>query len=314
MSVQGLLNIKKAINKLNPKDVREQGDRQIKIALYAPSTHAYERMEDFFLQELSPARRGESAVSISRDPRPVNALSYDLSIYDDNAAAPSRALIFHPENPQRLVKDILDTHSDLGVSLAKAFPPFRDAYANQVINKIAKENTLFSLTTALPDVIPNFIELPWAVAEFASDSAFLTMNQIRMAFLLAAASNREVGYREQKSEIAAVIGSAFGWRALARQVVGKIPFGGGLIGKSAIAYAGTKVLGLSLDRYYKIGYHYTKTEREGLYVDAFKQGKNVAGRILAQLRPDIASRQAEQDDKRTIVVPSPGETGYSDRV
>ncbi|HSU33990.1 MAG TPA: hypothetical protein VLJ11_22375 [Bryobacteraceae bacterium] len=308
MSIQGLLNIKKAVSKLNPKDARDLGERQVHIALYGSNPLSYERMEDFFLRELSPARRQQSAASFSRDPHPATGLSYDLSIYDENAAAPSRALIFEPTNPERLVQKILDTHHDLGVSLAKAFPPFRDPFVNRVIGKVSKENTLFSLTTALPDVIPNILELPWAVAEFASDSAFLTMNQIRMAFLIAAASDREIGYREQKSEVAAIIGSAFGWRALARQVVGKIPFGGGLIGKAAIAYAGTKVVGLSLDRFYRMGYHYTKAERESLYMDAFRQGKNVAGRILSHLRPDLAARQAEEEEKPTIIV-SPGERG-----
>jgi hypothetical protein len=120
------------------------------------------------------------------------------------------------------------------------------------------------------------------------------MNQLRMAFLIAAASDREVGYREQKSEIATVIASAFGWRALARQVVGKIPFGGGLIGKATVAYAGTKVLGLSLDHLYSIGYNYTREERESLYADALKQGKQVAGRILSYLRPDLAAKFAAE--------------------
>lgn len=306
MNIQGLVNIKKAVSTLNPKEVREQSERQIHIALYASNPQAYERMEDFFLRELSPGRRNASSVSISREPHPETAISHDLSIYEAHSAAPSHGLIFDPNNPEQLVKDVLDTHPDLGLALAKAFSPFRNPYVNGVISKVARENTLFSLTTALPDVIPSLIELPWAVAEFASDTAFLTMNQIRMAFLIAGASNREVGYREQKSEIAAVIGSAFGWRALARQVVGKIPFGGGLIGKAAIAYAGTRVVGLSLDRFYRIGYHYTKSEREGLYWEAFQQGKKVATRILSQVRPDLMARHAEEEEKRTITVP-PGE-------
>lgn len=314
MNIQGLLNIKKAVSTLNPKEVRQQSERRPHVALYAPTAQAYEEMEDFLLRELSPGRRSESALSISRDPHPATALSYDLSIYDSRLIAPSHGVVFNQSHPAHLVADVLHRYSDLGVALAKAFPPFRNAYVNQVISKVAKENTLFSLTTALPDVIPSLIELPWAVAEFASDSAFLTMNQIRMAFLIAGASDHEVGYREQKSEIAAVIGSAFGWRALARQVVGKIPFGGGLIGKAAIAYAGTKVVGLSLDRFYRIGYHYTKTEREGLYWDAFQQGKNVAGRILTQIRPDLAAAHAERESKRTIVVPADEQSGYAERL
>ena len=101
-----------------------------------------------------------------------------------------------------------------------------------MVKKIAKENALFSLATALPDIVP-FISLPWALGEFASDTAFLTANQIRMAFLLAAANDRDVGYHEQRGEIASIILGAFGWRALARELVGKIPWGGGLVPKAA---------------------------------------------------------------------------------
>ena len=123
-----------------------------------------------------------------------------------------------------------------------------------------------------------------------------------MAFLIAAASDHEVGYMHQKSEIAMVIGSAFGWRAIARQLVGKIPFGGGLIGKAAVAYAGTKVLGLSLDHYYSIGFTYTRDERDELYADAFRQGKKVALKMLTYLRPDLATRFSQTAGKQQPTV------------
>jgi hypothetical protein len=225
-------------------------------------------------------------------------------IYDENVLAPPRAFVFEVARPEVLVHKILEKHHDLGVPLAKHFPPLRRPFVDRVVKKTCRENTLFSLATALPDVVPNIIELPWALAEFASDTAFLTMNQIRMAFLIAAASDREVGYTQQKSEIASVIGSAFGWRALARQLVGKIPFGGGLLAKAAVAYAGTKVLGLSLDRFYSIGYTYTREERDRIYAEAFRQGKEVAARILRYLRPDVAAQYAGAEaGKQTIDVP-----------
>ena len=178
--------------------------------------------------------------------------------------------------------------------MARSYVPFRKPFVERVIAKTCRENTMFSIATALPDIIPSVIELPWAVAEFASDTAFLTMNQVRMAFLIGAASDREVGYLDQKPEIAMVIGSAFGWRALARQVIGKIPFGGGLVAKAAVAYAGTKVLGLSLDHYYSIGFTYTREERDRIYADAFRQGKRVALKMLNFLRPDLAARYSRE--------------------
>jgi hypothetical protein len=207
-------------------------------------------------------------------------------------AAPQGAFAFHSGHTGEFVNEVLSQRPKLGVALAKSFTPFRQPYVDSVVAKTCKENTLFSLATALPDIIPSLIELPWAVAEFASDTAFLTMNQVRMAFLIAGASDREVGYMDQKTEIATVIGSAFGWRALARQAVGKIPFGGGLIAKAAVAYAGTKVLGLSMDRFYSIGYKYSRPERQHLYDEALQQGRTIAVKILQFVRPEIAAKLA----------------------
>jgi hypothetical protein len=143
---------------------------------------------------------------------------------------------------------------------------------------------MFCLATALPDIVPSLASIPWAAGEFGSDAAFLTMNQIRMAFQIAAASDRTVGYREQKSEIASIIAGAFGWRALARELVGKVPFGGGLIPKAGIAYAGTFAVGVSLERLYRLGYGFTRTERRAVYEEAYEHGRQIAGMLLDSLR------------------------------
>lgn len=288
MSIETFANIKKALSNLQSKEVRQISERPLHIALNAPNPEGYQELESFFLRDLSPGRRRESSYSLTRGAAVGG--NYDLTVYHPALPAPPHAFVFEPDHPMHLVSRVLDRHYDLGIPLARAFAPFRRPYIERVIAKTARENTMFSLATALPDVIPNLIELPWAIAEFASDTAFLTMNQVHMAFVIAAASDREVGYLEQKPEIGMVIGSAFGWRALARQLVGKIPFGGGLIAKAAVAYAGTKVLGLSLDHYYSIGFTYTRAERDRIYAEAFRQGKKVAQRILRYVRPDLAAK------------------------
>lgn len=288
MSVAALSQIRKALSNLNPKTIRELSDRELNVALYAATPDNYQAIEELLLAGLSPSRRRFGSAALHRGPDPAGALKYDFAIYDESVLAPRRAFVFRRSNPQALIREVLDEHeADLGIALARNFPPFRDQFVDNVVRRTCRENALFSLATALPDVIPTIIELPWAVTEFASDSAVLTMNQIRMAFLIAAASDREVGYRQQKREIASVIGGAFGWRALARQAVGKIPFGGGLLPKAGIAYAATKVVGLSLDRFYRIGYGYDRHEREELYTEAFEHGKAIAARILKSLRPDL---------------------------
>src|SRR6202040_1402495 len=117
-----------------------------------------------------------------------------------------------------------------------------------------------------------------------SDTAFITANQLRMGFFLAAASDRPIGYREQKAEVASMLLGAFGWRAIARELVGKIPLGGGLLPKAAIAYAGTRVVGMSLERFYRVGSAYTREERRQAYVDALERGKTYAASVLDGFR------------------------------
>lgn len=305
MSIQALTNIRKALTTLNPGQVREMREKSVHVTLHTGSEGSYRQIESFLLQGLRPARRQESAALISRGTGSLTRNAHEIAIYDESLPSPSGALIFRTERPLYVVEKALAQYPDAGIALARSFYPFRRPYVHRVISKTGRDNALFSITTALPDVIPNVIELPWAIAEFASDTAFLTMNQVRMAFMIAAASDREVGYLEQKSEIATVIGSAFGWRALARQVVGKIPFGGGLIGKAAVAYAGTRVLGLSLDHLYSIGFTYTREERDRLYADAFRQGKQVAHKILRFLRPDLAEKFAQQSAREQTIEVAP---------
>jgi len=252
-------------------------------------------METFFAPpELSPARRAEAARMLVRG----GSRDCDLHIYESELLLPAQSLRGPVENfsldldaPEDCVRRIVRRREDLMLPLARRLPPCRKAVAHHVIRTVAKENALFSLMTALPDVVPG-LGLGWAVGEFSSDAAFLTMNQIRMGFLLAAASDRKIGYREQRGEIASIAAGAFGWRALARELVGKVPFGGGLIPKAAIAWAGTFVVGMSLERLYRLGYGYTRQERKLLYEDAYEQGREIAKMLLASVKkPSTVRRQ-----------------------
>jgi uncharacterized protein (DUF697 family) len=146
------------------------------------------------------------------------------------------------------------------------------------------------MVTALPNIVPSIIDLPWAVGEFATDTAFLTMNQVRMALLMAAVHGQSVGYTEQKTQIAAIVAGAFGWRALARELVGKIPLGGGLIPKAAVAFAGTYVVGVGLEKVNRTGRGLSKREKKDAYARAFAHGKEV----VAELAP-VAAKHADKD-------------------
>jgi hypothetical protein len=272
--------IRQAILNLNPAAVRQAAAQPLRIRIAAATPGSYRRIESFLCPPgLSPQRRAAAARLLETGNEPA-----DLEIWDEELLRPRRAFPFVADRPLETVGLILDARPDLKLPLARHFPPFRAAVVRRLIHEVSRENALFSMATALPDLLPGLLTLPWAVGQFASDTAFLTMNQTRMAFLLAAANDHPVGYSEQRAEVGAIIAGAFGWRAVARQAAGKIPLGGGLIPKAAVAYAGTFVAGQYLDALYRQGYKLSRGERKSAYGEALNRGREVAAELLEQLR------------------------------
>jgi hypothetical protein len=285
MATQILQQVRRAVGNLNPQDVRNTSERPLAIRLVASSDASYTAIEDFLSPPtVSRRKRLEQRQALFRADERSAPENIDLEIHEEGLPCPEDAFIFSHDDPGRVVWDILDRKEDLGLPLSRYFGPFRSPVTERTVASISKENAIFSLMTALPNIAPSVIQLPWSVAEIGSDTAFLTVNQIRMLFLLAGASDRPIGYREQRAEIASIIAGAFGWRAVARELVGKIPFGGGLIPKAAVAYAGTYVVGKSAERLYRIGYGYTREERKLAYGEALQYGKKVARSILERHR------------------------------
>jgi len=290
MSTRLLGQIRKSIEQLNPHEVRLTAEQPVNIAIHASTSAAYAAIEDFLAPAgMSKGKRAEVIRFLHREGDAGAPEETDLHIVHRRLTMeiggsgmdlPDGTFVFDPENPPKLVTDILAARNVLGLPLARAFPPFREPVSRRIIHQISKENAVFALATALPDIVPGVLSLPWAIPEAASDTAVLTVNQIRMAFLLAAASDRPVGYREQKMEVAGIIAGALGWRALARNLVGKIPFGAGLVPKAAIAYAATFVEGQSLERLYRRGYGFTRKERKLAYGDAVTGGREVVGALV----------------------------------
>jgi hypothetical protein len=285
-----LASVRAAASRLSPHEVLERAEQPLAIALVAGNNSGYADMEDFLVPpDTPPERRREMLKILHRDSESGNPDRFDLVLYEQGMPCPVNAFTFFRDDPERTIRDVLHERNELALPLARRFPVFRKPVVDRVIQSVARENALFALATALPNVVPSLLELPWAVGEFASDTAFLTINQVRMAFLIGAASDREVGYLEQKGQIATIVGSAFGWRTLARELVGKIPFGGGLIPKGAIAYAGTYVVGKGLERINRIGGGYSSQERREHFDSAFERGKAVVEMLLAGLKGSRAT-------------------------
>ena len=274
--LQYIRQARAAFGLLNPDEVRRRAGRSIHVGLVAAGEEGYSEMEEFLVPAWLPReKRIELMGQVHRAGDEHVPAKVDVVLYEQDMQAPEGAHTFHRGDPEASAKAILADRDDWALPLARQFPTFRKPVIDGIIQTIARENAMFTIATALPNVLPNVMEIPWALGEFASDTAFLTANQIRMAFLIGAACGGGVGLSEQKAAVVMIIGAAFGWRALARELAGKIPLGQGLIPKGAIAYAGTFVVGKAIQKYHE-GAKLSSNEREAVYREALDQGRNVA--------------------------------------
>jgi hypothetical protein len=286
MPLSVLKDIRKIYAGLNAEEVRRAAHRDLNVGILAATTAALQDMEQFFAPTWLPeAERAEALRAV----HPIDGIDtgrFDFVLCQPGLPVPANGFVYSSSDKLLLAQTIASKYNDLELSLARQFPFFRRPVADRIIQRVARENAMFALATALPNVIPSIVDVPWAVGEFATDTAFLTMNQIRMALLMAAIHGRDVGYAEQKAQLGVIVAGAFGWRALARELIGKIPLGGGLIPKAAVAFAGTYVVGLGLEKVNCTGSGLSRRERKDAYVDALAKGKDV----VEELAPAIAKK------------------------
>jgi len=269
-----------ALSLLKPDSVRNLSQRPVRFGLVASGRQGFERMENFLAPRSLNSKSADRTALVHRagDPNPPEDV--DFVLYEEGLLGPKGTYVFYPDNPQRTINEILAGNDDIALPLARQYPAFRQSFVERTIHSVARENALFAVATALPDVVPSLVELPWAFGEWASDTAFMTANQFRMAFLIAAACDSEIGFLEQKGQMLVIAGGAFGWRAIARELVGKIPLGGGLIPKGAIAYAGTYLVGKGLERYHNRETELGREERNEVYNMALEKGRGVVQHLL----------------------------------
>ena len=270
-----------AISLLNPEEVRSRAAKPVQVGLVAVDDAGYAGLEEFLLPSGMPEQtRAEMHQRVHRASDPQVPETVDLVFYQEGIAPAEGTYTLRLDDPESTASEIAVEHEELLLALACQFPGFRHLVISGIVHSVSRENALFAIATALPNIVPSLIELPWAFGEFASDTAFLTANQVRMAFLIAAAFGKDPGLANQKGQILSIVAGAFGWRALARELAGKIPLGGGLIPKGAIAFAATYVLGKGLEHFHGVGYGYTRAQRRDAYQVAYERGKALMGAML----------------------------------
>ena len=275
--LKALKQARAAMSLLNPDEILKNARRPLHIGLVASTAAAYAEMEDYLLPASLPLEERTYLLDqMHRVGDPSVPESVDLILFEQGIPSTKGTYTYRRGNPAATTAEILHGNEDIALPLARQFPVFRAPVVERTIHAVARENALFALATALPDIVPSLLELPWAFGEFASDTVFLTGNQIRMAFLIAAAYGKDVGFGGQKGALLSIAAGAFGWRALARELVGKIPLGGGLIPKGAIAYAGTYAVGKGLEFFYRGNGALTRSQRKLVYREALDRGRTVS--------------------------------------
>src|SRR5262249_43524525 len=152
----------------------------------------------------------------------------DVVLSGDDAPEPARirpAEVVAVAEPARAAQLLLERRPDWHLALGRHFPGMRPRGSEQIIQNFSKGNPQRALIASIPQAIP--VVAPLFPPVYVTDLLVLTKNQVMMVIRLAAAHGRTPEPRARLREILPVVGTAFGWRALARELAGFVPGGVG---------------------------------------------------------------------------------------
>ncbi len=172
---------------------------------------------------------------------------------------------------------VLEALPDRHLSLARYYPVFRTAAAQQLVSETSMANASYALTTGLAESIP-ILDVPFNVA----DIVILTKAQAIMAYKLGLALGLSTRWQDHMAAFGSAVGAGFVWRQVARQLVGLIPVWG-IIPKVAVAYGGTYVLGEAIMQWYATGRQVTPAMMRQLYQEALAKGRANAQVLLSRV-------------------------------
>jgi len=191
---------------------------------------------------------------------------------------------------------ILNIKSKIDVAMAYRFPILRAAMARKLIHKTGMQNMIVALASSLPASIP-IVGIIIGLLGAAGETTVLTINQLKLCIQLAGIYGLELNLIDRIKELWPLVGTAIGFRAMARSLVGFIPLAGPSI-KGAIAYAGTHLVGETVRWYYEKGRKLTPDERKKIYEEALEKAKNTASKYLQGLKkapkPDPEDGELEE--------------------
>lgn len=164
------------------------------------------------------------------------------------------------------------------VALARQLPALRRNVIASLIDPTARANAMYAATTGLAEWVP-ILNLPLN----AADVIVLTKNQLIMAYKIALAAGKNGQPRDVIGEIVSVLGGGLLMRQIARELVGLIPVVG-IVPKVAVAYAGTRVIGLVVERWALEGRRIEGSEVRALLTEATAGARGLAESVVDRVR------------------------------
>jgi len=306
MAIKGrvLTQIWKAFKDLNPKNVTDEARRFVRVAVVGPAELLHDTTAFLLGEEISAYDRVGDILLLFETPLTPAAIELvqkcDLVLISDNykdtlPGIPTKRIFRYSSTIElpEVIKHILaiEDLDYIHLPLARALPAFRPLVTADTIQTVSIENSVFVASTSLGNIIPNPLQPLTSIAEALGDLIVLTANQLRMLFRLAAANGRDLGFKEQTPEVLSVVGAAFGWRSIARELVAQLPAGLGVVPKAAIAFAGTWAIGDGINYYYTTGHRLTKEELKTRFDLAYEKGKSSAEAMVSRLKDEYAKRK-----------------------
>lgn len=158
-----------------------------------------------------------------------------------------------PEDPGPILCSLLiRAFPDLALGLARDFSQLRFHYARRLVRRSSSRNAVLAAASSVTIPAIPVVSFLWGLFATTGETLVITASQIRLCLLMAALHGRPVDFFDRVGELWPIVGSAFGWRTLARELLGLVPLAGWAL-KASIAYSGTWMVGEASRLYYEMG-------------------------------------------------------------
>lgn len=174
-----------------------------------------------FNSRLAEAERAEAQIVVVLTEAPGIQVSFP-------GIGPSRVVGMAPGGvlpADVLAEAVVEAAGDAAVALASRLPALQEETCHQIIQRTARQNAVVGCLFIIP----------------GADMPVMTLNEARMILRIAAVHGESIG-AERAIELLGVIGSGFGFRAIARQLLDFMP-GPGWVIKGGVGWTGTRALG-----------------------------------------------------------------------